>query len=116
MREQNKDMNKRNSLGSDILVYLKSPRNVCRSLAISWGFKSAADADAVWDRYLLFDYREIISRFVSPLDFFSKKHLYLIGHQLKVKLPWAKTRGLNSEVVSSRLDWMMGQTTNPTNR
>ncbi|KAL7251255.1 hypothetical protein ACSBR1_013144 [Camellia fascicularis] len=100
MREQNKDMNERSSiiycnssLGSDILVYLKSPRDVCRSSAISWGFKSAADADAVWDRYLLFDYREIISRFVSLLDFSSKKHLYLIGHQLKVKLPWAKTRG-----------------------
>ncbi|KAF5950601.1 hypothetical protein HYC85_012594 [Camellia sinensis] len=66
------------ALVSDILVYLKSPRDVCRSSAISWGFKSAADSDAVWDRYLPSDYREIISRSVSPLDFSSKKHLYFL--------------------------------------
>ncbi|KAL7219924.1 hypothetical protein ACSBR2_012896 [Camellia fascicularis] len=65
-------------LVSDILVYLKSPRDVCRSSAISWGFKSAADSDAVWDRYLPSDYREIISRSVSSLDFSSKKHLYFL--------------------------------------
>ncbi|XP_028108585.1 putative F-box protein PP2-B12 isoform X1 [Camellia sinensis] len=66
------------ALVSEILVYLKSPRDVCRSSAISWGFKSAADSDAVWDRYLPSDYREIISRSVSPLDFSSKKHLYFL--------------------------------------
>ncbi|KAL7219928.1 hypothetical protein ACSBR2_012898 [Camellia fascicularis] len=96
MEEENNDKNERGStycnssremdymsslpegLVSDILVYLKSPRDVCRSSAISWGFKSAADSDAVWDRYLPSDYREIISRSVSLLDISSKKHLYFL--------------------------------------
>lgn len=60
---------------SDILS-LSSPRDVCRSSAISKGFKSVADSDAVWDRFLPSDHREIVSRSVTPVPFSSKKQLY----------------------------------------
>ncbi|KAG5560582.1 hypothetical protein RHGRI_003788 [Rhododendron griersonianum] len=59
-----------------VILSLLSPRDVCRSSAISKGFKSVADSDAVWDRFLPSDHREIVSRSVSPVPFSSKKQLY----------------------------------------
>ncbi|CAI9271339.1 unnamed protein product [Lactuca saligna] len=61
---------------SDVLS-LTSPRDACSSASISKGFKSAADSDAVWERFLPPDYREVIGRSVSPVVFGSKKQLYL---------------------------------------
>nr|KAJ0221195.1 hypothetical protein LSAT_V11C200065800 [Lactuca sativa] len=40
------------------------------------GFDSAAYSDAFWERLLRSDYRELIARAVSPLDFGSKNKLY----------------------------------------
>ncbi|KAL9992838.1 putative F-box domain-containing protein [Helianthus debilis subsp. tardiflorus] len=60
---------------TDILS-ITSPRDTCRAASISKAFNSAANSDAVWDRFLTPDYREIISRAVSPVVFESKKQLY----------------------------------------
>ncbi|KAF7143448.1 hypothetical protein RHSIM_Rhsim05G0174600 [Rhododendron simsii] len=55
-----------------------SPRDVCRFSAISRGFKSVADSDNVWDRFLPSDHRKIISRSVYPVAFSTKKQLYFL--------------------------------------
>ncbi|KAI3704255.1 hypothetical protein L1987_74471 [Smallanthus sonchifolius] len=60
---------------SDILSNT-SPRDACRAASISKGFNLAADSDAVWDRFLPPDHREVIARAVSPVVFDSKKQLY----------------------------------------
>ncbi|GFY82593.1 phloem protein 2-B10 [Actinidia rufa] len=60
---------------SDILS-LTSPPDACRSSAISKGFKSVADSDAVWDRFLPSDHQAIISRAESPVVFSTKKQLF----------------------------------------
>ncbi|KAJ0693968.1 putative phloem protein [Helianthus annuus] len=60
---------------TDILS-ITSPRDACRAASISKSFHSAADSDAVWDRFLPLDYRQVIARAVSPVDFESKKQLY----------------------------------------
>ncbi|PSR98453.1 F-box protein [Actinidia chinensis var. chinensis] len=60
---------------SDILS-LTSPPDACRSSAISKGFKSVADSDSVWDRFLPSDHQAIISRAESPVVFSTKKQLF----------------------------------------
>ncbi|KAL6585498.1 hypothetical protein OROMI_002142 [Orobanche minor] len=52
------------------------PRDACRSSAVSGIFREAADSDLTWDKFLPSDYREIISRSVSPLEFSTKKELF----------------------------------------
>ncbi|KAL4567105.1 hypothetical protein LXL04_022679 [Taraxacum kok-saghyz] len=61
------------------VLSLTSPRDACRAASITKGFTSAADSDAVWERFLPPDYREVIARSVSlsPLVFDTKKQLYL---------------------------------------
>ncbi|XP_010241135.1 PREDICTED: putative F-box protein PP2-B12 isoform X1 [Nelumbo nucifera] len=60
---------------SDI-ISLTSPRDACRSSAVSLVFRSVAESDVVWERFLPSDYKEILSRSDSPLLFSSKKHLF----------------------------------------
>ncbi|MCL7035448.1 hypothetical protein MKW94_025337 [Papaver nudicaule] len=70
---------------SDILS-LTSPTDACRSSIVSTLFKSAADSDVLWEKFLPADYQEIISRAfpplscatssTSPVNFYSKKELY----------------------------------------
>ncbi|KAG5531267.1 hypothetical protein RHGRI_026022 [Rhododendron griersonianum] len=59
------------------ILSLTSPRDACRSSAISSLFKAAADSDGAWEKFLPSDYRQIMSRSVSPVAFPTKKHLYL---------------------------------------
>ncbi|KAK7376340.1 hypothetical protein VNO78_34806 [Psophocarpus tetragonolobus] len=53
-----------------------SPKDVCRLSLVSSTFRSAADSDAVWDRFLPSDYDTLISQ-SSSFSLPSKKHLYL---------------------------------------
>ncbi|TKY52051.1 putative F-box protein PP2-B12 [Spatholobus suberectus] len=53
-----------------------SPRDVCRLSLLSSTFRSAAESDAVWGKFLPSDYHTIISQ-SSSLCLPSKKHLYL---------------------------------------
>ncbi|XP_058182255.1 F-box protein PP2-B11-like isoform X3 [Rhododendron vialii] len=58
------------------ILSMTSPRDACRSSAISSGFDAAANSDPVWEKFLPSDYRQIISRSVSPVVFSTKKQLY----------------------------------------
>ncbi|XP_026459550.1 F-box protein PP2-B10-like [Papaver somniferum] len=62
---------------SDILS-LTTPADVCRSSLVSTLFKSAADSDALWEKFLPADYQEIISRALHPFSSAAvpKKDLY----------------------------------------
>ncbi|KAI3960962.1 hypothetical protein MKW92_033468 [Papaver armeniacum] len=62
---------------SDILS-LTSPADVCRSSLVSTLFKSAADSDTLWQKFLPPDYQNIISRAFYPFSSaaLSKKELY----------------------------------------
>ncbi|XP_061342637.1 putative F-box protein PP2-B12 [Gastrolobium bilobum] len=56
-----------------------TPKDVCRLSLVSSIFRSAAESDAVWDRFLPSDCHTIISQSsaATSLGFQSKKHLYL---------------------------------------
>ncbi|PHU01436.1 hypothetical protein BC332_31223 [Capsicum chinense] len=60
---------------SNILSFT-SPKDVAISSATSWGFNSAAFSDVIWNKFLPDDYEDVISRYVSPQIFPSKKELY----------------------------------------
>lgn len=59
------------------ILSLTSPMEASRFAVISKGFKASADADTVWDKFLLSDWPEILSRAVSPVTYATKKELYL---------------------------------------
>lgn len=59
-----------------IVISLTSPRDACWSAAVSAAFRCAADSDVVWESFLPPDYRDIISRSDSPVEFSSKKDLF----------------------------------------
>lgn len=61
---------------------LTTPKDVCRLSAVASTFRSAAQSDSVWERFLPSDYRDIISRSIDDSDswlckFQSRKDLYL---------------------------------------
>ncbi|CAK9142181.1 unnamed protein product [Ilex paraguariensis] len=60
------------------IISFTSPRDSCRASAISPTFKSAAESDIVWEKFLPSDYQEIISRSVSPVVHSTKKELYFL--------------------------------------
>ncbi|KAG6582460.1 putative F-box protein PP2-B12, partial [Cucurbita argyrosperma subsp. sororia] len=75
---------------SSILAFT-SPKDACRSAAVSPAFRSAADSEALWTTFLPSDYRQIISQASSPsttsfLNSLSKKALYfhLCDHPLLI--------------------------------
>lgn len=55
------------------IVSLTTPRDACRLCLVSRIFRSAAESDAVWDRFLPPDCLSI----ASPQPYPSKKHLFL---------------------------------------
>ncbi|KAJ4955796.1 hypothetical protein NE237_012579 [Protea cynaroides] len=65
-----------------------SPRDACRLSVVSSIFRSAADSDSVWERFLPSDMQLILSSSVSPSlpNFSSKKQqfLYLCGNPLLI--------------------------------
>ncbi|KAI4310906.1 hypothetical protein MLD38_035850 [Melastoma candidum] len=69
------------------VVSLTTPLDACRLASVSSAFRSAADSDAVWSRFLPGDYPSIVRRAVDP-SFVSRgsvKELYLSlcnGHVL----------------------------------
>ncbi|XP_026459571.1 F-box protein PP2-B10-like [Papaver somniferum] len=62
---------------SDILS-LTTPADVCRSSLVSTLFRSAAESDAFWGKFLPADYEKIISRASNPISSatLSKKDLF----------------------------------------
>ncbi|XP_022734383.1 putative F-box protein PP2-B12 [Durio zibethinus] len=61
------------------ILSFTSPRDACRSSLVSPIFRSAANSDTVWERFLPSDYQDIISNASLPAETFSslsKKELY----------------------------------------
>ncbi|CAO2827450.1 unnamed protein product [Amaranthus hypochondriacus] len=57
-----------------------TPRDACRFASISAIFKSAADSDSVWDRFLPSDYHHFLQKAVTAQSLFnslSKKQLFM---------------------------------------
>lgn len=52
------------------------PRDVRHSSLVSSGIRDACESDALWENFLPSNYKEIISRLVSPMVFTSKKELF----------------------------------------
>ncbi|KAF5961867.1 hypothetical protein HYC85_003076 [Camellia sinensis] len=77
-----------------------SPLDACRSLLVSSSFRSAANSNIVWERFLPSDYEDIVSRSVTPLKFSSKKGIFVClcdpilidgGNKLCIgKINWVK--------------------------
>ncbi|KAL4596012.1 hypothetical protein ACB092_12G133200 [Castanea dentata] len=63
---------------SDI-VALTTPKDACRACVVSSIFRSAAESNGVWEKFLPSDYQAIIAQSSSSdsLNFSSKKQLYL---------------------------------------
>ncbi|XP_020213595.1 F-box protein PP2-B15 [Cajanus cajan] len=60
------------------ILSFTSPQDVCRSSLVSSILQSMADSDAVWEKFLPFNYQEIVSRLVAPLlPCSSKKDLFV---------------------------------------
>ncbi|CAI9768959.1 unnamed protein product [Fraxinus pennsylvanica] len=64
------------------VLSLTSLKDVCRLSLVNSTFRSAAESDAIWERFLPPDYRHIISRSIEGADsilakFRTKKGLYL---------------------------------------
>ncbi|KAK6161782.1 hypothetical protein DH2020_005163 [Rehmannia glutinosa] len=53
-----------------------SPLDASRLAVVSKGYKSAAESDAVWDKFLPSDFAQIVSTSVSPVVYSTKKELY----------------------------------------
>ncbi|KAA3454733.1 F-box protein [Gossypium australe] len=56
-----------------LIISLTSPADACRSAIVSHAFRSVADCDALWKKFLPSDYRSIIS---SSLLSLGKKDVY----------------------------------------
>ncbi|KAK7285840.1 hypothetical protein RJT34_20622 [Clitoria ternatea] len=59
------------------IISFTTPRDACILSLVSSTFRSAAESDVVWEKFLPSDYLSIISQSSTPLSFSSKKHLYL---------------------------------------
>jgi hypothetical protein len=61
-----------------IMVSLTTPRDACRLSAVSSTFRSAAESDIVWARFLPSDYASLLSRAVRPVTYTSKRELFFL--------------------------------------
>ncbi|KAK6159860.1 hypothetical protein DH2020_003241 [Rehmannia glutinosa] len=92
------------------VISFTSPRDACRSSIVSGMFRDAADSDLAWENFLPSDYREIISRSVSPVEFSSKKELFrklsstpllIDGGNKLIMVCWLEIRGkINTRMLS----------------
>ncbi|TXG65184.1 hypothetical protein EZV62_006459 [Acer yangbiense] len=55
---------------------LKMCSSLLRSSLVFSTFRSAMESDMVWERFLQFDYSDIVSRSLTPFNFSSKKQLF----------------------------------------
>ncbi|KAF3785888.1 F-box protein PP2-B11 [Nymphaea thermarum] len=58
------------------ILSMTTPRDVCRSSAVSSSFLLAASSDYVWERMLPPDIHQLLSRASRPIHFSSKRELF----------------------------------------
>ncbi|KAK4485270.1 hypothetical protein RD792_007902 [Penstemon davidsonii] len=61
-----------------VILSFTSPKDACRAAAVSPEFRSAANSDTLWERFLPYDYKNITGRSVSPVTYSTKKELYFM--------------------------------------
>lgn len=61
-----------------VILSFTTPRDVSRLAAVSKPFKSAADSDCVWNKFIPPQCYEILARAVIPLQYASKRELYFL--------------------------------------
>ncbi|KAJ4773572.1 F-box protein [Rhynchospora pubera] len=117
--KQENNNNNNNAVGSDtanlpeecvaIMVSLTSPRDACRLSAVSSTFRSAAESDVVWARFLPSDYISLLSRAVHPVRYASKRELFFLlsGRHIlidrgKMSFGLEKSSGARCYMLSAR--------------
>ncbi|KAK2994720.1 hypothetical protein RJ640_002526 [Escallonia rubra] len=90
-------------------VALTSPRDACRLSLVSSTFRSAAESDAAWERFLPRDYQDVMARSapaLPPRAFGSKKelYLYLCDHPLVID---GGTKSFSLEKCSGKKRFMV---------
>ncbi|GMI79355.1 phloem protein 2-B15 [Hibiscus trionum] len=89
-----------------VILSLTSPSDACKSSLVSTTFRSAADSDTVWRKFLPSDYREIECD--KSFQFCSKKELYfhlcnpLLIADGKMSLKLERSSGRISYILSAR--------------
>ena len=59
------------------ILSFTSPADAFRSSMVSSKFHSAAKSDVVWEMFLPTDYKDGVSRLITPLTFTTKKELFV---------------------------------------
>ncbi|XP_019180684.1 PREDICTED: F-box protein PP2-B15-like [Ipomoea nil] len=92
------------------IISFTSPEDAARSAVVSAVFKSAADSDVVWDKFLPSDYQSIISRSLPPpIVYATKKDLYLALCHSPILLDQGKLR-FSVDKRSGKKCYMLGAT------
>lgn len=89
------------------ILSLTSPSDACKSMAVSLTFQSAAQSDALWERFLPSNYEDIISKSVDPLVFTTKKDLYFRLCQSPILLDGG-TKSFALDKKSGKICYMLG--------
>ncbi|GMY21814.1 F-box protein PP2-B15-like [Fagus crenata] len=58
------------------ILSFTSPTDTFRSSMVSSTFRSAAESDFVWERFLPADYKDVVSRLDTPLSYTAMKELF----------------------------------------
>ncbi|KAL4296029.1 hypothetical protein GQ457_12G001900 [Hibiscus cannabinus] len=92
-----------------LIVSLTSPADACRSAMVCPALRSAADSDAVWEKFLPCDYKSIILESSSSATLVSmgKKELYfsLFSHPILIQ---NETMSFQLEKWSGKKCYMLG--------
>ena len=59
------------------ILSFTSPTDAFRSSMVSSMFRSTAESDVVWEMFLPTDYKDVVSRLITPLTFTTKKELFV---------------------------------------
>ncbi|XP_062084251.1 F-box protein PP2-B3-like [Humulus lupulus] len=59
------------------IISFTTPRDACRLCSVSTTFRSAAESDTVWEKFLPPDFSSVISRSTHPPTFSRLKDLYI---------------------------------------
>lgn len=60
-----------------LILSLTCPQDACRLSSVSLMVHSMADLDSVWETFLPSDYRGILSRLVTPVEYSTNKDLFM---------------------------------------
>lgn len=61
-----------------LILSFTSPWDTCRASGVSNEFKSAADSDELWNKFLPSDVTHILTRSLSEINYTTKRHLYFL--------------------------------------